>query len=209
MSSVVSGTFATFIGIFFSIYFLLQKEKLSAQLDRVAGNYLPNKFYKKTTHVLSILNQCLRRYIVGQCTEAVILGVLCSLGMLIFRFPNAVMIGTLIGFTALIPFVGAYLGGAVGAIIILSHSPVKAFFFVIFLIILQTLEGNLIYPKVVGESIGLPAVWVLVAITLGGSLFGVLGMLLGVPIVATIYTLCREDLRKRESAKQNINTENL
>ncbi|MBQ2746372.1 MAG: AI-2E family transporter [Clostridia bacterium] len=202
MTSVVSGTITTFIGIFFSVYILLQKEKLSNQIDRLADNYLPSKLNSKLSHILSVLNGCFRRYIVGQCTEAVILGVLCTLGMLIFRFPHAVMIGVLIGFTALIPIVGAYVGGAIGAIIILTQSPIKALLFIVFLVVLQLLEGNFIYPKVVGDSIGLPALWVLTAITLGGALFGVLGMLIGVPLVATIYSLWREDLHRREKAKQ-------
>lgn len=202
MTSVVSGTITTFIGIFFSVYILLQKEKLSNQIDRLADSYLPSKLNSKLSHILSVLNGCFRRYIVGQCTEAVILGVLCTLGMLIFRFPHAVMIGVLIGFTALIPIVGAYVGGAIGAIIILTQSPIKALLFIVFLVVLQLFEGNFIYPKVVGDSIGLPALWVLTAITLGGALFGVLGMLIGVPLVATIYSLWREDLHRREKAKQ-------
>ena len=202
MTSVVSGTVTTFIGIFFSVYILLQKEKLSNQMVRIADNYLPSKIHSKLSHILSELNACFRRYIVGQCTEALILGTLCTLGMLIFRFPHPVMIGVLIGFTALIPIVGAYIGGAIGAIIILTQSPIKALLFIVFLIVLQTLEGNFIYPKVVGESIGLPAIWVLAAITVGGALFGVVGMLIGVPLTATIYRLWREDLYYREGLKQ-------
>ncbi len=204
MTSVVSGTITVFIGLFFSVYILLQKEKLSSQLDRLAKCYLPNKLNLKLSHLLSVLNSCFRRYIIGQCTEAVILGVLCTLGMLIFRFPHAVMIGVLIGFTALIPIVGAYLGGAIGAILILTQSPIKALLFVVFLVVLQLLEGNFIYPKVVGDSIGLPALWVLAAITVGGALFGVLGMLIGVPLVAAIYSLWREDLHRRESKKTKV-----
>ncbi len=202
MTSVVSGTITTFVGIFFSVYILLQKEKLSNQLDRLANSYLPSKVNLKLSHTLSVMNGCFRKYIVGQCTEAVVLGVLCTLGMLIFRFPHAVMIGVLIGFTALIPIVGAYVGGAIGAIIILTQSPIKALLFIVFLVVLQLFEGNFIYPKVVGDSIGLPALWVLAAITIGGALFGVLGMLLGVPIVAAVYNLWREDLHRREKVKQ-------
>lgn len=204
MTSVVSGTVTTFLGIIFSVYILLKKERLLNQIDRIGNNYLPKKINRKLSHVLSVLNLCFRRYIVGQCTEAAILGLLCTLGMLIFRFPHAVMIGVLIGFTALIPIVGAYLGGAVGAIIILTQSPVKALLFIIFLIVLQSIEGNLIYPKVVGDTVGLPALWVLVAITLGGALFGVIGMLIGVPIVAAIYSLWREDLHEREDLNKML-----
>ena len=142
-------------------------------------------------------DDCFHRYIVGQCTEAVILGVLCTVGMLIFRFPYAPMIGALIGFTALIPVAGAYIGAAVGAIMILTVSPLKALLFLVFIVVLQQLEGNLIYPKVVGKSIGLPAIWVLAAITVGGSLMGIAGMLISVPITAALYRLLKEDMRRQ------------
>ena len=122
-------------------------------------------------------------------------------GMLIFGFPYAGMIGALIGFTALIPVAGAYIGGIVGFIMILTVSPLKAVLFVVFLVILQQLEGNLIYPRVVGGSLGLPAVWVLAAVTIGGSLLGILGMLIGVPIAAAFYRLLKEDIRRREQRK--------
>lgn len=203
MTSVFSGTVTTFVGVFFSVYILVQKEKLSAGCRKVAHCYLSEKVNNKLSHIISVLNGCFRNYIVGQCTEAIILGILCTIGMLIFRFPYAAMIGTLIGFTALIPIVGAYIGAAVGAIMILTVSPIKALFFIIFIIVLQFIEGNFIYPKVVGSSLGLPALWVLTAITIGGALFGVLGMLLGVPLVATFYYLWREELNRREALKDN------
>ncbi len=123
---------------------------------------------------------------------------LCILGMLLFRFPYATMIGTLVGFTALIPIAGAYIGAIVGAIMILTVSPIKTPFFLLFIIILQQLEGNLIYPRVVGTSIGLPGIWVLAAITVGGSVLGVGGMLLGVPLAAAAYRLLRTDVSRRE-----------
>ncbi len=204
MTSVFSGTITTFVGIFFSVYILVQKEKLGAGIRRVAHHYLPKKINGKLSHIISVLNGCFKNYIVGQCTEAIILGVLCTVGMLIFRFPYAAMIGTLIGFTALIPIVGAYIGAAVGAIMILTVSPIKALLFIVFIIVLQFIEGNFIYPKVVGSSLGLPALWVLTAITIGGTLFGVLGMLLGVPLVATVYSLWREDLLRREALQTKI-----
>ncbi len=203
MTSVFSGTITTFVGIFFSVYILVQKEKLGEQCRKVSRSYLSKKVNDKLSHIISVLNSCFKNYIVGQCTEAVILGILCTVGMLIFRFPYAAMIGTLIGFTALIPIVGAYIGAAIGAIMILTVSPIKALLFIVFIIVLQFIEGNFIYPKVVGSSLGLPALWVLTAITLGGTLFGVLGMLLGVPLVATVYCLWREDLIRREALKEN------
>ena len=119
--------------------------------------------------------------------------------MLIFKMPYAEMIGTLIGFTALIPVAGAYIGAGIGAFMILTVSPVKAIWFLVFIVILQQLEGNIIYPRVVGSSIGLPGLWVLAAVTIGGGLFGVLGMLIGVPIAAALYRMLRTDLNKRES----------
>jgi predicted PurR-regulated permease PerM len=198
VSSVFSAIVTAFISIIFSVYLLSGKETLLSQSKRLLRNYLPAKWESRILHWLSVLNDCFRRYIVGQCTEAVILGVLCIIGMLIFQFPYAVMIGTLIGFTALVPVAGAYIGAGVGAIMILTESPVKALLFLVFILVLQQLEGNLIYPKVVGKSIGLPAIWVLAAVTIGGALMGILGMLIGVPIAAAIYRLVREDLQLRE-----------
>jgi predicted PurR-regulated permease PerM len=151
--------------------------------------------------VLGILNDSFHKYIVGQCVEAVILGTLCVLGMLIFRFPYATMIGTLVGFTALIPVAGAYIGAGVGTFMILTVSPMKAVLFLIFIAVLQQVEGNLIYPKVVGSSIGLPGMWVLAAVTVGGSLFGVFGMLVGVPMAAALYRILKNDMHQREAGK--------
>ena len=145
------------------------------------------------------MNDSFHRFIVGQCTEAVVLGVLCIIGMWIFRFPYAMMIGVLIGFTALIPIAGAYIGAGVGAFMILTESPLKSLLFLVFIVILQQLEGNLIYPRVVGSSIGLPGIWVLAAITIGGGLMGIPGMLLAVPIMATLYRLLRDDMHKRNT----------
>ena len=145
-----------------------------------------------------MLDDCFHRYIVGQCIEAVILGSLCMLGMLLFGFPYATMVGTLVGVTALIPIAGAYIGAIVGAIMILTVSPVEALLFLVFIVILQQLEGNLIYPRVVGASLKLPALWVLAAITVGGSVMGIVGMLLGVPLAAAAYRLLREDVGRRE-----------
>ena len=198
ISSVISTIVTVFISIIFSVYMLVSKEKLLSQFRRLMRNYLKPTWNTKITHWLGVLNDCFRKYITGQCLEAVILGILCCIGMAIFQFPYAMMIGTLIGFTALIPVAGAYIGAAVGAIMIFTVSPIKALFFLIFIIVLQQLEGNLIYPKVVGSSIGLPALWVLAAVTIGGGLMGVLGMLIGVPIAAALYRLIREDLWARE-----------
>ena len=203
MSSVVSVVGSAFssiitclVAVIFSIYILLGKEKLSAQAGKLVSTYF-KKSADKIFYVVDALDDSFHHFIVGQCTEAVVLGLLCMIGMWIFRFPYAVMIGVLIGFTALIPIAGAYIGAGVGAFMMLTESPLTALLFIIFIVILQQLEGNLIYPKVVGSSIGLPGIWVLAAITVGGGLMGVFGMLLAVPLAATIYKLVQADVRKR------------
>ncbi len=202
ITSVVSSIVTVFISIIFAIYMLVSKEKLLKQCNRVMRSYLKPSWNEKISHWFEVLNECFHSYIVGQCLEAVILGLLCIIGMSIFGFPYAMMIGTLIGFTALIPVAGAYIGAIVGAIMIITVSPIQALFFIIFILVLQQLEGNIIYPKVVGDSIGLPALWVLAAVTVGGSLMGISGMLIGVPIAAAIYRLVREDLDKRDSVNK-------
>ncbi len=196
VSSVFSSIVTAFLSVVFAIYLLMGKERLGRQFDRLIARYMKKSWQEKMCHVLAVANDCFRRYIVGQCTEAVILGILCILGMLLLRFPYAVMIGTLIGFTALIPIAGAYIGAGVGAFMIFMVSPMQAVAFLIFIVILQQLEGNLIYPRVVGSSIGLPAVWVFAAVTIGSGLMGILGMLLAVPMAAVFYQLLREDIQK-------------
>lgn len=217
LSSVISG-FVTFVmALIFSIYLLLGKEKLKGQAEKVTERYLKEKARGRLLYVIRIVNDCFHRYIVGQCTEAVILGVLCMLGMILLRLPYATMIGALIGFTALIPVAGAYIGAFVGAFMILTVAPVKAVIFLLFIVVLQQLEGNLIYPKVVGSSLGLPAIWVLAAVTVGGGVLGIPGMLLGVPLSAAVYRLLRNDVygiteelkenRQEDSKKHKKDTE--
>ena len=203
VSSVVSGVVTAFISIIFAIYILASKDKLKGQLSRLIHAYLP-KIEQRIIYVISVFNESFKKYIVGQATEAVLLGVLCTLGMLIFRFPYAGMIGALVGFTAIIPVAGAYIGAGVGAFMMLTESPLKALLFLVFILILQQLEGNLIYPKVVGDTVGLPALWVLAAVVVGGALFGVVGMLVGVPLMAGLYRLVREDVQKREKESTPI-----
>lgn len=198
VTSVVSVIVTAFLSIIFSLYLLGARDKLADQARRLLRNYLPEKTTGRVMYTLGVFNDSFHSYIVGQCTEAVILGVLCTIGMFIFRFPYAPMIGALIGFTALIPVAGAYIGAGVGAVMMLTESPLKALLFLVFILVLQQLEGNIIYPKVVGNSVGLPAIWVLAAVTVGGALFGVIGMLVGVPIAAAVYRLVREDVRRRE-----------
>lgn len=184
------------IGLIFSLYVLLDKENLGMQTRKLIRTYLP-KAADKVFYVAEVLDESFHSFIVGQCIEAVVLGGLCVIGMLLMQFPYAVMIGVFIGFTALIPIAGAYIGAGVGAIMILTVSPLQAIQFLAFIVILQQLEGNLIYPKVVGSSIGLPGIWVLTAITIGGGVMGVGGMLLAVPLFASGYRLLKEDVRRR------------
>lgn len=196
VSSVFSGVVTALFALIFSIYLLTGKETLGRQVDRVMKRYMKEKAYSRTRYVLSVLNDCFHKYIVGQCTEAVILGCLCTIGMLIFGFPYATMTGAVIAFTALIPVAGGYIGAAVGAFMILTVSPMKAILFLVYIVVLQQLEGNLIYPRVVGSSMGLPAIWVLAAVTIGGGVMGIAGMLIGVPLAATLYRLLREDVNR-------------
>ncbi|MBQ8325082.1 MAG: AI-2E family transporter [Clostridia bacterium] len=196
VSSLFTWIVNFFVGIIFAVYILLNKEKLASQGNRILQRFVSEKWCHKIKYVLRVLNDCFRRYIVGQSVEAVILGVLCCIFMLIFGFPYATMISACIAFTALIPVAGAYIGGAVGFVMIMTESPAQAFLFVRFLVILQQLEGNLIYPRVVGSSMGLPGIWVLAAVVVGGGVAGVLGMLIGVPLAAALYRMIRHDMRK-------------
>ncbi len=201
VSATVSVAAQFVIGLIFAIYLLAGKETLGGQVNRLTDHYLNPAWNEKIRYVVGIFDNSFHKFIVGQCIEAVVLGVLCIIGMLILRLPYAMMIGTLIGFTALIPVAGAYIGAGVGAFMILTVSPIQALIFLVFVVILQQLEGNLIYPKVVGSSIGLPGVWVLAAVTIGGGLMGIPGMLLGVPTTAAVYQLIRNDLNKEKGTK--------
>ena len=209
VSTISSIAVTAVVALIFSIYILSGREKLFHQFQTLASTYLNEKFYKGMCVVLKTAHDTFTKFIVGQCTEAVILGTLCTIGMLLFRFPYATMIGTLIGATALLPVVGAYLGAAVGAFMIFTIDPLKALGFLIFIAILQQLEGNLIYPRVVGSSVGLPGIWVLAAVTVGGGLGGIIGMLLAVPVTATLYKLLQKDVQKRKAALQPKKEEGL
>lgn len=188
-STVVSSVVSVFLGFVFAIYLLSGKERLILQFRILLRRTLPPKLKHSTWRVLRVLNGSFRSYIVCQVTEACILGSLCAIGMLIFRMPYALMIGTLIGVTALIPIAGAYIGGVIGAIMVFSVDPTLALWFIVFLVVLQQVENNLIYPRVAGSSLGLPSIWVLAAITIGGGLLGILGMLISVPLTTALYRL--------------------
>ena len=202
VGSLVGSVVNSVIALIFAIYILASKEKLADQFKRTVRAFVRPSWIERGKRVLVTADRTFSSFIVGQVTEAVILGSLCTLGMLLFRFPYAPMIGAFIGATALIPIVGAYLGASVGAFMILTQDPLKALLFLVFIVVLQQLEGNLIYPKVVGSSIGLPGMWVLAAVTIGGGLLGIPGMLLGVPSVATVYKLLGYGVNRRNARMQ-------
>lgn len=187
------------LGIIFAIYFLLRKDKLFRDANRIRRVYFDEDFNRKCSQVFHTANDTFQSFFVGQFVEAIILGSLCFIGMKILKLPYAAMSGTLVGVTAFIPIVGAFIGAGVSAFIILTVSPTQALIFIIFLLILQQVEGNIIYPKVVGGSVGLPSIWTLAAVTIGGGLFGIFGMIMGVPLTATLYKLSFKVLEAKEA----------
>ena len=197
----ISGVVTAFISIILSVYLLSGKDRLLMQLRRTLKVYLPNRAHAFFGRLYRIVAQVFGDYVAGQCKEAVILGVLCFIGMSLLRLDYAALISTVIAVTALIPMLGAYIGGAVGVVLLLFISPVKALIFLVFLIVLQQVEGNVIYPKVVGRKIGLPGLWVLLGITVGGGLFGIWGMLLAVPVTSVFYQLLKKDVKRREEER--------
>lgn len=199
--SITSGIINFFLSIVFAIYMLASKELLIFQCKKFLYAHLKKKYADKILKVGRISKETFQRFIGGQCTEAVIIGTLCFIGMVILRLPYALLIGFIIGITSLIPIFGAFIGTIPSAFIILIINPIKAIIFVIFIIVLQQLEGHLIYPKVVGNSIGLSAIWVMFAMLVGGSLFGFLGLLLGIPLFGVIYKLLKENTNKKIDSK--------
>lgn len=201
-TSVIGKIMNITLGSVFAIYILLQKEKLSTQLETVMKAYLPKKKIKKIKEMGTLSNQTFSHFISGQFVEAIIIGLLCFIGMLLLGLPYAPTISVLVGFTALIPVFGAFIGTAIGAFLIFMISPMEALIFIAFILILQQVEGNLIYPKVVGSSVGLPSIWVMVAVTIGASTFGIMGMLLSVPLCSIVYSIftcnVKERIHKRE-----------
>ena len=194
VTSIFSGVVTALIALIFSVYLLSNKDNLKRQFKKLLEHYLSKRVYENIYYVLEVMNDCFHRYIVGQCLEACILGTLCMLGMTIMSLPYATMIGALIALTALIPVAGAYIGAFVGAFMIMTISPVKALIFLVFLVVLQQFEGNLIYPRVVGSSMGLPGLWVLFAVTIGGGMMGIMGMLISVPLFACVYRIIKNDI---------------
>ena len=188
-TSVINIISKGIITLVFAIYMIAQKETLSRQINKVMRAYLKPKTINKINTIGTLANKTFSNFVTGQCLEALIFGSLVFVGMLIFRFPYASTIGVLLGFTALIPIFGAVIGTAIGFILIMMVSPVKAILFVVFIIVLQQIEGNLIYTRVVGKSIGLPGMWVLLSVTVGGSIGGILGMLIATPLCSLLYAL--------------------
>ena len=195
------------ISFIFALYLLVGKERLGRQFQSLTEVYLKEHTRNRLMYVLSTAHDTFTKFFVGQFTEAIIIGVLCTVGMWILRFPYATMIGVLIGATALLPVVGAYLGAFIGAFMILTVNPVQAIGFLVFIVVLQQLEGNLIYPRVVGSSVGLPGIWVLAAVTVGGGFGGVAGMLLAVPATATIYRLLQADVRRKKAISTPVHVQ--
>ncbi len=199
--STVTSAFSIIVNLFLSlmiaVYILFSKEKLSKNFNQVFETYLSSKNNRRLHYVLSVFDESFRNFITGEVIEAAILGMMMTVGMLIFQFPYATMIGALTGVTAIIPILGAYLSGAVGFLLILMNSPIQALFFIIFIVVVQQIEGNLIYPRVVGSSIGLPGLWVLIAVTIGGGVGGIGGMLVAVPLASALYRMLKDDVKKR------------
>ena len=199
-SVLVSGAITAVLALVFSIYMLSGGPKLTAQCRRLITAYLPGRVSDPLLRVLRLTADTFTKYVSGQLIEACILGGLCFLGMCLFRFDYAPLISVVIGVSALIPVAGAYIGGAVAVLLLVMISPLEAFLFLVFFVILQQLEGNLIYPRVVGTSMGLPGIWVLAAVTVGSSMLGFVGLIASVPVTAVLYTLLRGDLHRREGA---------
>ena len=201
IGGVVSGVSTFVISLIFSFYILLQKEKLSRQGRQVLYGLLPLRRADRTLDILRLASRTFSSFLSGQCLEACILGTLFVVAMTIFRMPYALLVGVLIALTALIPIVGAFIGCAVGALLIAIDDPWKALWFIVLFLVLQQIEGNLIYPHVVGSSVGLPSIWVLAAVTLGGSLMGITGMLFFIPLCSVLYALFRSYVKERLAKK--------
>lgn len=201
-TSVLGNAFNFLLGFVFAIYILLAKGRLAVQVKKIAYALLPEQAAKRIFYISGVSNHIFSKFVIGQCTEAVILGVLCYLGMSILSLPYAMMISSLVAITALIPVFGAFIGTGIGMFLIFFQSPMQALWFLIFMLVLQQLEGNIIYPKVVGESVGLPGIWVLFAVTIGGTQFGAIGMLISVPVCAVCYCLIREGVEVLLKKKQ-------
>lgn len=195
--SIVSAVTTLAIGFIFACYILLQKERLHIQVKKIGYAFIPRDWMEIMIAISSMTYKTFSNFLTGQCVEAVILGSMFFVAMTIFKMPYALLVGVLIAFTALIPIFGAFIGCAVGTILIFMVSPMQALMFLVMFFVLQQIEGNLIYPHVVGNSVGLPSIWVLVAVSIGGSLMGIVGMLIFIPLVSVVYSLFRGIVNRR------------
>lgn len=202
VSSIAGGIISFFLGLIFAVYVLLQKERLGRQCRKLFYAFIPERIVDRGLEIIQLSNRTFSSFVTGQCTEAVIIGMIFFLVLTILRFPYALMIGVMIGFLALIPIFGAFIGCVLSFLLILMVNPMQALLFIIVFLIIQQIEGNLIYPHVVGGSVGLPSIWVLVAVTVGGNAFGIVGMIIVIPIFSVLYTLLREAVVKRLKERQ-------
>ena len=184
------------VGIVFALYILMSKETLKRQSHKLIDAYIPKRISVQLLEVGTLARTTFSNFVIGQTVEAFILGTLCAVGMAVLNLPYAPMVGSLVGITAFVPIVGAFIGGGIGAFMILTVDPMQALIFIIFLVVLQQLEGDLIYPRVVGSSVGLPSIWVLFAVTVGGGLWGITGMLFSVPVLSVVYALIKGHVNK-------------
>lgn len=198
-TSIVSGVIDLFLGIVFSIYILCQKENLCRQSKKIVKAFVKPGKSEKILDFASLTNKVFTKFVMGQLMEACIIGVLCFIGMKILNMPYAEIVSLLVGFTALVPILGAFIGTGIGALLILLENPIKAFWFVVFIIIIQQIDNNLIYPRIVGKSVGLPGIWVLAAVTIGGGAFGIMGMLFSVPICSVMYVIFRRYVNRKNA----------
>lgn len=197
-STVGSILTTTVVAIFFSVYVLLFKEKVGSEFNKVMDAYLPKKVENHLKYVIGVFDNSYSSYITGQFKDAILLGIMCFIGMSIFRFPYAAMVSAVISFTALIPIIGAILGATVGFIVIFATSPFKALMFLVFIVVLQQIDNRITYPLVVGKSLGLPSIWVFTAVMIGGGLSGIIGMMVTVPLFAALYQLIKDDVKRRK-----------
>lgn len=203
-SSLVSGVSNLVLGLIIAVYILAEKDNISKFTSRFFSAALPEKVYSKAKEILSVASNSFASFITGQFTDALLLGSMCFIGMLIFRFPNAAVVSIIIGITALVPIIGPIVGEVIGCLIIFMESPIKALFFIIFVLILQMIDNNLIYPRIMGKSVGLPGVLVFIAVVIGGNIGGILGVLLGVPTASAIYALIINWLKNKKQREREL-----
>lgn len=203
-SSLVSGVSNLVLGLIIAIYILAEKENIGKFTSRFFSAALPENVYSKAKEILSVASNSFASFITGQFTDALLLGSMCFIGMLIFRFPNAAVVSIIIGITALVPIIGPIVGEVIGCLIIFMESPIKALFFIVFVLILQMIDNNLIYPRIMGKSVGLPGVLVFIAVVIGGNIGGILGVLLGVPTASAIYALIINWLKNKKQREREL-----